>query len=430
MAGTKANSPAIQYYFDKLERIHSSLKEIASNGKTPLYVFDKKEVQKNYRTFVSTFKGKGLDIKPFYATKSNYYIGILKTVAEEGGGIDVASQRELKMAIEANAKQIVYTGPSKTRNDFELITQHCSKITVNLESLRELYLLSEIAIRDGKTVKCGVRIYTVNQSGWIKFGIPINDLKKFFDEARKLKGIDFCGIHFHISFNCTPERYVATFKELGKYLKANFSAEELKEIKYLDIGGGILPQTMERVYSWNPNQLMQYPDNDEIKFFSDIRTDRFQPRTLPLKINPFDVFTYDITKAYEKFIRPLLPYAQIYAEPGRFISHSSMHLLASLIDIKEDKFAIADGGNNMVGWEKYQYIDYSPCYNLSQFDLKREIPFITYGSLCTPDDIWGYYMYTKEQPKEGDIILLPFQGAYTYTLAQNFIKEIPPVYDI
>jgi diaminopimelate decarboxylase len=428
MNATQNIPSGFSYYFTKLEKIKADLQNFSAAGQTPCYVFDKEEVQKNYRAFVSGFKNNGLEIKPFYATKSNYYIGILKTVVEEGGGIDVSSQRELKLALKAKAKEIIYTGPAKTKKDFELILKHHSKITINLETLRELRLLSDMAVKAKITIKCGVRIYTVNQSGWTKFGIPINRLKNFFDEAIKLDGIDFCGIHFHISFNYTPERYVATLKELGEYLKSNFPAEELGRFKYLDIGGGILPDALEGVYSWNPKQLMQYPDEET--FLSEIRADSFQPRILPIEVSPFDAFASEITGAFNEHIKPLLPKIQVYAEPGRFISHSSMHLLTSLIDIKEDKFAIADGGNNMVGWEKYQYIYYAPCFNLSQFDLKNEIPFLVYGSLCTPEDIWTYYIYTKNKPVEGDLLCIPFQGSYTYTLAQNFIKDIPPVYDM
>ena len=100
------------------------------------------------------------------------------------------------------------------------------------------------------------------------------------------------------------------------------------------------------------------------------------------------------------------------------------------MDIKNEKTGIADGGNNMIGWEKHQFFYYTPFFNLSQFTDKKEIPFVTYGSLCMPDDIWGYFLFTAGQPKEGDILLLPYQGAYTYTLAQNFIREVPKVYDM
>jgi diaminopimelate decarboxylase len=48
------------------------------------------------------------------------------------------------------------------------------------------------------------------------------------------------------------------------------------------------------------------------------------------------------------------------------------------------------------------------------------------GSLCTPHDVWGY-SYFGEDIKTGDILLIPSQGAYTYSLHQNFIKPMATV---
>ncbi|HNX26337.1 MAG TPA: decarboxylase, partial [Phycisphaerae bacterium] len=46
------------------------------------------------------------------------------------------------------------------------------------------------------------------------------------------------------------------------------------------------------------------------------------------------------------------------------------------------------------------------------------------GSLCTPHDIWGREFWGKSIAK-GDILLIPEQGAYTYSLKQEFIKPLP-----
>lgn len=417
--------------FKEIKELAPRISKIAKENATPLYIFHKAQVSQNVRTFKSAFREEGVEINIFFATKSNPYIGLLKTVVKEGEGIDVSSRRELKLAIKAGAKKIIYTGPAKTRQDFELILKHHKKITVNLESVRELKLLSQM-VRLGrtekKTVKCGVRIFTKSQSGWTKFGIPLNMLRDFYDETKGKKGIDFCGIHFHISFNTSPEKYVATMEEVGAYMKKHFSADELKGFRYLDMGGGIVPPEFEGIYPWNPEQDMTYHKGQ--KDIDDIMADRFHPRFIPQETKPVEVFAADIASAYKKNILSIMPNIKLYAEPGRFVSYSSMHMALTVMDVKNGNFCITDGGNNMVGWEKYQYFYYVPIFNLSQFTDKHEIPFITYGSLCTPEDIWGYYMYTKDMPKEEDILLMPFQGAYTYTLAQNFIKEIPEVIDL
>jgi diaminopimelate decarboxylase len=51
------------------------------------------------------------------------------------------------------------------------------------------------------------------------------------------------------------------------------------------------------------------------------------------------------------------------------------------------------------------------------------------GSLCTPHDLWGYG-YWGEDIQPGDTLLIPNQGAYTYSLRQEFIKAVPQVVEV
>lgn len=413
--------------FPKIKQLQKPLLEIAHKNGTPLYIFDKTEGQKNLRDLKSAFKKEKVNLNIFFAIKSNYYSGLLKTVVKEGEGLDASSERELKLALKAGAKKIIYTGPAKEKKDFELILKHASKITVNLESSRELKLLGTMAQKAKKMVRCGLRIITKSQDGWVKFGLPLKDYKNFYLATKKYKYLNFCGLHFHISLNETPTPYMKTLEELAQYFKKNFSKAELQKFEYIDIGGGFYPEVFEGIYTWNPDQVMKFFSSEE--HFEKIIANKVHPRFLPIKVSPLPVLAKKISQTFKNKILPILPNVELYSESGRFICHSAMHILLKLVDIKNKNMGITDGGNNIVGWEKHQFFNYTPLFNLTHLSLKRETPFVVYGSLCTPDDIWGYYLYNKKI-QEGDIILMPFQGAYTYTLAQEFIKDIPPVYDI
>lgn len=413
--------------FPKIKKLQKPLLKIAHKNGTPLYIFDKAEAQKNIRDLKSAFKKEKVNLNIFFAIKSNYYSGMLKTVVEEGEGLDASSQRELKLALNAGAQKIIYTGPAKEQKDFELILKHASKITVNLESFRELKLLGTMAQKAKIKVHCGLRIITKSQDGWVKFGLPLKDYKKFYLEAKRYKYLDFCGLHFHISLNETPTPYTKTLEELAIYFKENFNKEELQKFKYIDIGGGFYPEAFEAIHAWNPDQIMKFFTSDE--YLEKIIADKLHPRFIPVKVSSLHILAKKISQTFKNKISPILPNAQLYCEPGRFICHSAMHILLKLVDIKNKYMGITDGGNNIIGWEKHQFFNYTPLFDLTHLDLKRETPFVVYGSLCTPDDIWGYYLYNKKIA-EGDIILMPFQGAYTYTLAQEFIKDIPKVIDL
>ncbi|MFH1143386.1 MAG: hypothetical protein V1774_02440, partial [Candidatus Eisenbacteria bacterium] len=67
--------------------------------------------------------------------------------------------------------------------------------------------------------------------------------------------------------------------------------------------------------------------------------------------------------------------------------------------------------------------DYFPVINLSRPGL-NEHECLVAGSLCTPHDLWGY-SYFGDGIEVGDILLIPNQGAYTYSLRQEFIKPLP-----
>lgn len=417
----------LQSHLQKLTLLRPKLQALAEQNTLPLYVFDKEEAIKNLHQFKQAFNDVGEEAHVFFAIKSNPYIGLLKTVVEAGEGLDASSPRELTLALEAGAQKIIYTGPAKTAADFELILKNAEKITVNLESVRELETLDHLAKEQGKVVRCGLRVTTQSQSGWTKFGLPLKELRGFYDRAKTHKNINFCGIHFHISMNKDATRYLQTLREIAQYFQENFSEGERAEFEYLDMGGGFYPNVFEGIYGWNPDQEMKFFSGED--HFKKILADEVQPRTIPINVSPINEFAEQIAEVLQNELKPLCPVIQLYCEPGRFLCHSVMHLLMTLIDIKGPHMGIVDAGGNMIGWEKYQFFNYVPLLNLTRWNLEREVPFIVYGSLCTPDDIWGYYL-TGDPPEEGDFLVMPFQGAYTYTLAQNFIKDIPKVVEL
>jgi diaminopimelate decarboxylase len=95
-----------------------------------------------------------------------------------------------------------------------------------------------------------------------------------------------------------------------------------------------------------------------------------------------------------------------------------------VVDKKEAEMVITDAGTNAVGWERFES-DYFPVLNLTRPSLTEKKCNIL-GSLCTPHDIWGtqYFGHGIEQ---GDVLMIPTQGAYTYSLRQDFIKPLPKV---
>ena len=88
---------------------------------------------------------------------------------------------------------------------------------------------------------------------------------------------------------------------------------------------------------------------------------------------------------------------------------------------------ITDAGTNAVGWERFES-DYFPVLNLTRPGM-TERPCLILGSLCTPHDVWGA-SYWGEDIRCGDVLMIPAQGAYVYSLRQHFIKPLPSVVTI
>ena len=408
-------------------QLRPRLLELAGSHPTPLYVFDAAEACANLDRFASAYAAAGLPVRIFYAIKSNPCAPLLRTVVQKGHGLDASSQREVELALEAGARDIVMTGPAKSLDDLALACRHTRQVTVNLESAEELKALGELARARRCTVRCGLRLATRHQQRWSKFGVPVQDLKRCWQLGRRYPELLLCGLHFHGGTLETPTPVCRTIAELGRVLPEALTAAELAALRYLDMGGGVTPAAFEGLYPWNRSQVMRFSGGERRR--QQILADSVQPHYLPLRVTPIDVYARAVASALRRHLRPRCPNMALCAEPGKYISHSVLHLLFRVAVVRGRQCVIVDAGTNMIGWEKYEYFDYAPIFNLSRHAPKKERPLLVYGNLCTPHDLFGYYL-RGHAPRVGDLLCMPYQGAYTFTLAQQFIRAIPEVVEL
>lgn len=374
---------------------------------SPLYILDIPSLLQRSERFINAFSAVFSDFTPYFAMKSCNHPEIIRTLAENGLGIDVSSGAELTTALNCGAKRIVFSGPAKTMAELELAVEHADRTIILCDSFTELKKLITI----GKPVKIGVRITTENNPLWRKFGIQPHELEEFINMAENTCTA-FCGVQFHSSWNLKPDNHVELIRNLGNTMQ-KLPADHKKQIEFIDIGGGywveegewMLADTAEEMKL--NKQLLNHPCNP--------LDHRYLPST--------DIETYAraLADAVEKYIFPHIR-CRIFAEPGRFIAHGAIHMLLTVEDMKQPDITITDGATNMLGWERYE-MDYFPVVNVSQIS-ESEQPMMVLGSLCTPHDVWGF-TYHGGGMSIGDLLVVPDQGAYTYSLRQNFIKEIP-----
>ncbi len=241
----KEYNPYLEYRGEELYLEGVSLKALAEEFGTPLYVYSASYIKDRIRAYRGAFQGALI----CYAVKANFNPHIIALAKEEGAGADIVSGGELYASLLAGVEpsKIVYAGVGKTVKELEYAIS--SEILMfNVESLMELDVLNDLAGKLGKKARIAIRVnsdvdpkthpYISTGMKKSKFGVDIKTAKKEYEYARKLKNLQVVGIHCHIGsqiLDTSPyieasQRVVDLYYELVK---------EGFEIEYLDLGGGL-----------------------------------------------------------------------------------------------------------------------------------------------------------------------------------------------
>jgi diaminopimelate decarboxylase len=407
----------VKSYVRSFSRRRDTFLRIRQTQGSPLYLFDRTALLERARRFREAFQAVFADFRAYYAVKSNNHPGVAQNLVEAGFGLDVSSGLELDLALKCGCGDIIFSGPGKTDAELRQAVDHDSAVTVLLDSFAELDRLEDIAKKRQCRVRAGVRL-TADETGlWRKFGIPPASLRRFLEQAQTRSHVSICGLQFHTSWNRGPSAQVEFIGRVGQTLR-ELPSTLRSALTFLDIGGGFWPERGEWLQpaATPAGRLHQ-------ALSADIRPS-LEHYKLPAQ--PIENFAREIAAAMATHIHPLIS-CQLRTEPGRWLSDDAMHLLLTVVDKKAADLVITDGGTNTIGWERFEN-DYAPAINLSR-PSEVEHPCLVLGSLCTPHDVWGY-AYFGDGIEPGDVLLIPGQGAYTYSLRQQFIKPIARVIPI
>jgi len=371
---------------------------LAERFGSPLYIVDPVVLSSRAKRFAAAFKRYLPDIRVYYAMKSNSLPYISQVLAGCGLGLDVSSGMELSAALDTGAEDIIFSGPGKTVSELSLAAAHPDRVTLLLDSFGELDRLGPLVRPDRGVLKLGIRINTNPEGLWRKFGVLPEMAADLYAGILDCPGVRFTGFQFHSSWNMAPERQVAGIRAIATMLSA-LPAQMQAQCDFIDIGGGYWPEQGEWLVTEEP---LVHTWNRAVSI---------------------ETFAMELSGAVREWIFPVKP-CRISFEPGRWLCNDAAHILIRVVDKKEDDLVITDAGTNAVGWERFE-IDYFPVLNLSRPSL-TERPCRILGSLCTPHDVWGMACF-GEEIREDDLLLIPTQGAYTYSLRQEFIKPLPGV---
>ncbi|MGB5347362.1 MAG: diaminopimelate decarboxylase [Woeseia sp.] len=223
------------------------IQRIADAVGTPFYCYSRAAVEARYDAYVDALKDFNAQV--CYAVKANSNQALISLLAKRGAGADVVSEGEMRRALAAGVptSRIVYSGVAKTVREIEFALQQDIR-QFNVESEQELRAISAAAVRLGKTARVAFRINPDIDAGTHekistgksenKFGIAIETAPAAYAEAKRLPGIEVCGVDLHIGsqiLNLKP--YAAAFSRIADLVVK--LRREGHTISTIDLGGGL-----------------------------------------------------------------------------------------------------------------------------------------------------------------------------------------------
>jgi diaminopimelate decarboxylase len=223
------------------------LPAIAAAVGTPFYCYSTATLVRHYRVFRDALAG--LDTLVCYAVKANSNQSVIRTFVQEGAGLDVVSEGELRRALAAGAdpQKIVFAGVGKTPSEIAFAID-TGILCFNVESEPELKAISGIAAQKGRTAPVAIRInpdvdakthakITTGKSE-NKFGIPYERARAVYAEAAALPGIRVTGVDMHIGSQVTDlAPFDAAYERLADLVRA--LRDDGHAIDHVDAGGGL-----------------------------------------------------------------------------------------------------------------------------------------------------------------------------------------------
>jgi diaminopimelate decarboxylase len=365
---------------------------VASEHRTPLYVFDADFVRRRVRLVQDAFHGSA---GVYYAVKANPNLGLLRAVRGDVDGVDISSGGELRQALSAGyaPEQMSFAGPAKTGDELRAaITAGVGCIST--ESLREIDACARIARELDRPAQILLRVnpaqvhraYGLKMGGRaLQFGIDESGLAAA--EQRVLEhGPDLIcrGLHTYVGSQCFDGAGTIEATATALRLAEGFEARTGWSCRKLNLGGGFgVAQSGER-------------------------------RELALD---------SMADGLRGLLRPFLesrPACQAFFELGRYVTAEAGIYVTRVIDAKSSRgteFIVCDGGLNhqlaAAGTFGAALRGNFPVLNLSRPHAPSATCNIA-GPSCNPTDLLGVQV-SMPRAQPGDLIGVAMSGSYGLT---------------
>ncbi|HTQ76716.1 MAG TPA: type III PLP-dependent enzyme [Burkholderiales bacterium] len=316
-------------------------------------------------------------VRPHYAVKANPDRRVIKALAQEGCGFEIASTAELDLLLGLGvaAAAVFYSNPMKSRQAIGYAAAKGVEWFV-VDSVDELRRVHELKAN----ARTYLRVATPNiGSDWPlsgKFGAGAAEAREIIATAAKL-GADLAGVTFHVGSQCrNPENWRVGIEKARSLFDAMAKAG-LKP-RLLDIGGGFPVRHVKPIPS-------------------------------------IEVIGEVVNAALEAFPAEV----RVIAEPGRYMASDAGYFVCRVLG------TTTRGGKRWMHWDAGLFGGVIETTEGLKYKIRTErsgpdIPWHVAGPTCDSVDV-----ILRDEPlpsdlQEGDFIYIRNAGAYTTAYASEF----------
>jgi len=357
-------------------------KKIASEYKTPLFIFD----IDNLKERCEYLKNHLPNMDICYAVKANSFV--VKEISEYVSRLEICSEGEYHLCedLGIDPHKMVLSGVNKNYEEFDNIIKNNDDILrYTIESVNQFNMLKELSSKYKRKIMIMPRYTSGNQFGMNED--EIIDILNSMNEYMEYAGIEF--------FSGTQKHSISRIEK--EFIKINKLISRIEE---------------ETGHTTNE---IEYGTGFPVYYFID---DEFDEE------NFFKEFNYLVTTYFKD--------KQVILEIGRSLVASSGVYLTKVADFKCNnvgKYVILDGGINHLVYYGSTMAMKVPYFELFQEKRNYEEEIVTLcGSLCTVNDI---LVKQVSVPKlnVGDLFVFKNTGAYSVTEGINLFlsRDLPKI---
>ena len=374
---------------------------------SPLYVMDENMLRETCKNYYDSFRCKENNNRVAFAGKAFLTLEMCRLVKEEGLYLDVVSGGELYTAYKADfpMEKIYFHGNNKTIDEIKLgIEKGVGRFVV--DNIEEMDMINQIAGENHKKqdiylrLTPGIEAHTHEyiQTGQIdsKFGFaPVgNTIMNAVKHALELENINLVGLHCHIGSQIFEIQPFEDAAEVMLEFIYKIKEETGHLINELDLGGG----------------------------FGIYYTEEDKPRETK------EYCTAILNKVDEVCGRINMPKPILTIEPGRSIVGNAGTTLYTIGAIKEIEgvrtYVSVDGGMT----DNIRPALYEAKYEMAianKMNRERDNLVTVAGKCCESGDILVKDIYLQN-PERGDILATFTTGAYGFSMASSYNKNVKP----